>query len=276
RRMGGQRVGLVESLRRLANEARGELLARMDADDWSHPQRLELQVALLESRKELALVATLVRCVPEALVADGMRAYVDWMNELLEPEDHQRDMFVESPVCHPTVVMRRSAYESVGGYIDDGRPEDYGLWLRLHNAGCHFAKVPLVLLDWTESEGRLTRTDGRYAPGRFVELRRAALLEGPLLGKKNVCIWGAGPTGKVWGRALAEVGIRVEAWLDVDPDKIGRARQGAKVLSYQALRHGIPGQYLLVAVGSRKPRDRIREHLATLGLKEGPDYRTVS
>jgi glycosyltransferase involved in cell wall biosynthesis len=274
--VGRERVGLVEALRRLAAAARSELLSRMDADDVCHPRRFEFQVGLLETRPDLDLVATQVRCVPDTLVGSGMRAYVDWMNALVEPEDHIRDLFIESPLCHPSVLMRRRAYEAVGGYVDDGCPEDYGLWLRLHEEGCLFAKVPRVLLDWTESERRLTRTDGRYAPQRFIELKRAALLRGPLRDKSSVRIWGAGPTGKAWGHAMREAGIGVRAWLDVDPAKIGRTKQGAKVLSYETLSRQREGYYLLVAVGSREPRARIRAYLESLGFQEGPDYRTVS
>jgi hypothetical protein len=72
------------------------------------------------------------------------------------------DLFVESPLVHPSVMARAAALRALGGYrVFDG-PEDYDLWLRAHAAGLRFAKLSEVLLDWRDSPRRLTRRDPRY------------------------------------------------------------------------------------------------------------------
>jgi hypothetical protein len=132
-----------------------------------------------------------------------MRAYVAWQNTLLDHAAIVREIFVESPLVHPSVVMRTKALRALGGYRELDGPEDYDLWLRAHARGLRFAKLEDVLLRWRDSSSRLTRADPRYAPERFMELKLAALAEGPLRGGREVVVWGAGPIGKAWARRLA-------------------------------------------------------------------------
>jgi hypothetical protein len=172
--------------------------------------------------------------------------------------------------------MRRAAYERAGGYLDDGNPEDYGLWLRFFERGLAMAKVPRVLLHWRERADRLTRTDARYAPERFMDLKLEHLTGGPLSGLRRLTIWGAGRTGKSWSRALAVRGLEVAAFVDIDPKKVGHSLHGAPVLAPEDLRRGVPGDFLLVAVGADGARSEIRSFLADLGLADPRDFRCLA
>lgn len=268
--------GIVSALNRCAASASGELLARMDADDLCEPQRLEAQVALLDHRLEVSAAGCLVRCFPDDELAPGMRRYEAWLNSLIEPEDHARDAFVESPLCHPSVVLRRADFDLAGGYLDDGFPEDYSLWLRLLRAGRGLAKVPRVLFSWRDRPDRLTRTDPRCAAERIASLKLAFLLEGPLWGRSSVSIWGAGPTGRAWRRRLAAAGIGVEVFVDIDPRRIGRESKGAPIVDPASLSSGVPGGHLLVAVGAAGAREQIRPALRALGLREPEDFTVVA
>lgn len=275
--VGSERIGLVAALRRLVEASDAPLLARMDADDSCHPRRLERQIELLDSRAELALVSCLIRCFPRGSIAGGMRRYEAWLNSLTEPADIARDMFVESPLCHPSVVLRREAYEAAGGYLDDGFPEDYHLWLRLRQLGLPLAKVPEVLFSWRDRPGRVTRTDPRCSPERLAELKLRYLLLGPLAGVARVTVWGAGPTGRAWARSLAARGIEIAAHVDVDPRKIGRRTgSGAPIVPPADLALGIPGGAMLVAVGAAGAREEIRGFLAGLGLHDPDDFVCVA
>jgi len=113
-----------------------------------------------------------------------MRAYVGWQNTLLDHQSMARDRFVESPLAHPSAAARRAVLEGLGRWRDFDGPEDYDLWLRAFDAGLRFGKLDAVLLDWHDSPRRLTRTDPRYAPGRFLALKLEALARGPLAGSR--------------------------------------------------------------------------------------------
>ncbi|MCP4602881.1 MAG: glycosyltransferase [Proteobacteria bacterium] len=274
--IGSKRVGLVSALRYAIADSDAELLARMDADDVCHPERLADQVALLDTRPDLMLASSLIRCFPDDDVKSGMRHYEAWLNSLIEPKEIIGDILVESPLCHPSVTMRREAYEEAGGYIDDGNPEDYGLWLRFCENGFEMAKVPRVLMYWRESPGRLTRTDVRYAPQRFFELKMHYLLEGLLKNRDTVTILGAGQTGRMWSRALEEAGIETTAFVDIDPKKTGRTLGSAPVLTPSDLRRNCPSDFILSAVGTPGARSQIRTFLADLGLRDQKDFICVA
>ena len=159
-----------------------------------------------------------------------MRDYVAWVNRLADHDEMARSRFVESPIVHPSVAMRHRALRRLGGYRDFDGPEDYDLWLRAFDAGLRFAKLPEVLLEWRDSPGRLTRTDPRYSPralrpaqGRVPRPRRRSP-------SRPAVVWGAGPIGKAFARALADAGQRVAAFVEVDARKIGQRIHGAPVV----------------------------------------------
>lgn len=263
------RHGLVPALNRALAEARGALVARMDADDVCHPWRLERQVARLGEGPPVDVLGCRVELVPEAGVpaAGGMVAYVDWLNGLLDHEAMSRDRFVESPLVHPSVAMRRETLRELGGWRDFDGPEDYDLWLRAFDAGLRFEKLPDVLLRWRDRPGRLTRTDPRYGLERFQALKVEALRRGPLSPGRAVVVWGAGEIGKGWARALQATGQEVRSFVEVDPRKIGERIHGAPVVSV-AEASGLRGLLHLAAVGQRGARDRIRQEAARVGLDD--------
>ena len=157
------RQGLIGALNTGLAHARGAFIARMDADDIAHPDRFGLQYEFLRAHPDIAAVGCLIRCFPRPQVGQGFRIYEDWLNGLLTPEDIAREIYIESPLVHPSAMIRHADLRAVEGYKDFGWAEDYYLWLRLHLAGRRFAKVPRTLLFWRESADRLTRRDGRYS-----------------------------------------------------------------------------------------------------------------
>jgi hypothetical protein len=269
-------LGLVRALNRAMAEARASLVARMDADDRAASERLALQAERLERDSGVDVLGSRVRVVGTGgPPGEGMRAYVRWQNALLDHEAMARDRFVESPIVHPSVTMRRATLERLGGWRDFGGPEDYDLWLRAFAAGLRFAKLPEVLLDWRDSPGRLTRTDPRYAPGRFLALKLAALAQGPLAGKRAAVVWGAGPVGKAWSRALRAAGHEVRAFVEVNPRKLGGRLHGAPVVAVEEA-GALRGPLHLAAVGQPGARERIRAEAARRGLVEGADLVAVA
>jgi len=269
-------AGLVSALNRALGEARAPLLARMDADDRAAGERLSLQAERLERDAAVDVLGSRVRVVGiGAPPGEGMRAYVRWQNALVDHDAMARDRFVESPLVHPSVAMRRATLERLGGWRALDGPEDYDLWLRAFAAGLRFAKLPEVLLDWSDSPGRLTRTDPRYAADRFLALKLAALAEGPLAGRRPAVVWGAGPVGKAWSRALRAAGHEVRAFVEVNPRKLGGRLHGAPVVTVEEA-GDIRGPLHLAAVGQPGARQRIRAEAARLGLVEGADLVAVA
>ncbi len=260
--------GLARALELGRREARGAWIARMDADDRCSHRRLATQLAALEAAPRVAAIGCRVRAFPEDIVGEGLRAYIDWQNSLLTPGEHRRDLFVEAPLCHPSVLLRRDAIAAVGGWREEGWPEDYALWLRLSAAGWDLAKVDEELFSWRHSGGRATFSDPRYALDRFRALRATFLA--PALAGRPLSIWGAGRTGKRLARELERHGVRAARFVDIDPAKVGRRARGAPVVGPDAI--APTDGVLVVAVGARGARAIVRARLEARGFVEGTDF----
>lgn len=132
-------VGLTVSLNKGLSLARGEYVARMDSDDVSLPQRLSRQVEFLEAHPEVGLCGTWVEII-------GETAGQVWKYPT-EPDLIKCRLLFESPLAHPSVMMRKAALAKAGLSYDPRfrRAQDYDLWAR---AVRHFpiANVPEVLM----------------------------------------------------------------------------------------------------------------------------------
>jgi glycosyltransferase involved in cell wall biosynthesis len=272
---GGKReraAGIVAALTCGLEVARGELIGRMDADDISRLGRFAAERELLESDGKLGVVAVFAEGFPQPM--PGMLRYVAWQNSLVSREDHARAIFVESPLCHPSTLIRRSALVAVGGYREGPWPEDYDLWLRLDEAGYGIAKVPRVLFAWRMRAESMTWTDPRLSRTRFLEARAHYLAR--RLRKLGVpfAVWGAGKTGRRLARALEVHDVRPVAFVDIDPAKIGRTARGVPIMDAAvAIERTARGELVLVvAVGDEGARDIVRARLTSAGLTEGSTF----
>jgi glycosyltransferase involved in cell wall biosynthesis len=262
-------VGIAGALELARAAARAPLLSRMDADDVSRPERLARQRDALLARPELAVLGARVEPFPDEAVGEGLRRYVAWQNGLLLPADHAREIFIESPLCHPSVMLRREPLEAVGGWREGPFPEDYDLWLRLDARGYALGKLPETLLGWRHHAGRVTFRDPRCAPERLRALK-APFLAGRLraLGRP-VVVWGAGPTGRRLARELAMAGVAPAGFVDIDEKKIGRRARGVVIGSPEGLSRGVT---VVAAVSALGARALIRAALAARGFEEGVDF----
>ncbi|AKF06672.1 glycosyltransferase [Sandaracinus amylolyticus] len=268
----GEGAGIVRALQLGMAHARAPFLARMDGDDVSLPGRFAAQLDALSRDARLAVIGGRVEAFPAHVVQDGMRRYIAWMNALLTPVEHARDLFVEAPLCHPSVMIRRDALEQVGGYRDTEWAEDYDLWMRLDAAGWSLAKIERDVLRWREREGRLTFTDPRYSLERHRALKARFLapkLAHIARGRALTC-WGAGPTGRRFARALEQEGVRFSRFVDIDPRKIGRIARGAPIVGPDVIDRA--RELIVVAVGAEGARALIRAELTSRGWIEGDEF----
>jgi glycosyltransferase involved in cell wall biosynthesis len=267
--------GLIDTLNIGLRACQAPYIARMDSDDRAHPERLAKQITNLEQHPDVGVISCRVSAFPIEQVREGFRVYIDWLNRLLNDGDIKREIFIESPLPHPSVTYRKNLIQAVGGYQDNGWAEDYDLWLRLYLENVRFAKLPQVLLEWRERPERLTRTDSRYSLENFLRLKAHYLAAGPLQNRDAVLLWGAGMNGRRLSKHLIRMGIPLIAFIDVDPKKIGHTKRGLPIISPDKIaeewkRYHHPA--LVSAVSARKARPLIREYLNNLELKEGVDW----
>lgn len=126
---GEKNLGLAHALNECLKAANGKYIARMDADDISGSERLQIQLDFLESHEEWAFVGLSAQLFDEQGVW-GYRQMVDHPRE--------REFLRYSPYVHPTIMFRKSVLMETGGYLDSEdtrRCEDYELFMRLYCQG---------------------------------------------------------------------------------------------------------------------------------------------
>jgi cellulose synthase/poly-beta-1,6-N-acetylglucosamine synthase-like glycosyltransferase len=254
-------------------QAKGALVARIDADDRMPPERLAAQVLAMQDNPGWSACSGRVE---HDGAPGGMARHVAWLNGLASPGDITHQRFVDSPVANPSTMIRTGLARSLGGYADGDFAEDYDLWLRLLADGGVIGKVDAPVLVWRDLATRLTRTDPRYGDAAMRSLKHRHLMMGPLEGGARPCrIWGSGPYGKRHARGLVAAGANVVEFIDIDPKKIGGVAAGG-IPVHGPDRLGPPdGVLTLIAAASRGARGTITARLGALGHRLGTDVLPV-
>ena len=263
------RRGLVAALNEGLELARAPLVARMDADDVMHRDRLAAEADALDRDSSLAAVGCHVRIFLRSGMSPRLREYESWLNSLESAADVQRDAFVECPVAHPTLMMRRRMTEL--SYCDRGWPEDYDLLLRSLEHGLRIGVVPRRLLAWRNRVDSWSRTDPAYAIERFTACKAHYLARGFLADTRTFVLWGYGDTGRLLRKALAPHGKVPSHIVEVKASRVGQRIHGARVIPISDL-PALSGRRIVVSVARMGPRAEIREALDRMGFIEGRDF----
>lgn len=266
-----QGSGLVDALNTGLAKATGEWIARMDCDDICSPDRFSKQLTLARKCGEKIVISCMVKSFREDGITAGYAAYDEWINGLIEPSEIEENIFVESPVPHPTAFFNRKAVLSEGGYMERVLPEDYELWLRLWSRGFAFRRVPKVLLRWRDMPERFSRTSSKYSLTSFYKLKARYLTLAPCMKNKEILIAGSGQAARRFAKCLENEGFQIVAFVDPAEGRAGQVLRGKSVIGIDDMSdyEGIP-----IAVVSRAPgaRDAIRQFLNNRGLTEMKDY----
>jgi len=262
-------IGIAHALNTGLAHDQGRFIARMDADDVSHPERLAKQVAYLEAHPEIGVLGTRTAFASSMQESRGMQAFVDWQNNILSPHAHYVKRFVDAPVAHPTVMFRRELVDQHGSYDTGPLPEDHELWLRWMDHGVRFAKLPEKLLTWNDHAGRLSRTHPNYRVDAFFTTKAkwlARWMKRELNGR-TVIIAGASALCRNRVAMLQAEGIVVGAFTDVKPREV----PGYAFIPHDHI-HPAGKAFVVSFISQRGTGERIAAFLAARGMAEGVDF----
>lgn len=163
-------MGLVASLNHGIAEAHGALLARMDADDVSAPERLAVQVQWIEAQPRVGVLSC------HYSTFDDQHFALDTVALPISDAGVRHNLYAKTHCfCHPAVLMRRAALEQAGGYRAEWFPaEDRELWMRMLETW-HGANVPQVLHHMRIHGNSISRQNMRRQNDLVVKATAAAL-----------------------------------------------------------------------------------------------------
>lgn len=160
-------VGLAAALNEGLKHCSYDLVARFDTDDWCLPERFQTQVLWMNNHADVAVLGT---WIAEFEVDPGKT-----LGMRKVPLEHAKIVqFAQSrnPVNHMTVMYRKSAVDSVGGYQELDLMEDYWLWVRMISKGYKFVNLAQVLVHARAGAGLLERRGGmRYVKSEIIAQR---------------------------------------------------------------------------------------------------------
>ncbi len=165
------RTSLVDQRNRTLNEARGEFVALLDADDVCEPHRLEAQLRTFEQRPDIDVLGSQITIIDTAGSIVGHRRY---------PCEHLAIVAAMrrfNPLAHSTVMARRAKLLDAGGYQYRRYSgcEDYELWMRMAGLGCCFANDDRALVRYRVQPGQLKSQRLKDQLRGTIELKRRYL-----------------------------------------------------------------------------------------------------
>ncbi|KAF8369071.1 hypothetical protein PRIPAC_86900 [Pristionchus pacificus] len=259
--------------------ASGRFLCFCDADDISHPERLELllRAALALSDPSRAFVGTQCTRLPEG----STERFVRWANEMSEEGLYEQIFTSHGPtLLTPTWFVARDLYERTGGFNEEhvkGYPEDLDFYFRTINEGAILSKVasPLLIYRYHAECETLSVSEKTIWTMRLKELERRKVQKWT-----HFTIWSAGKQGKMLYKCLSPSSKgKVRAFCDVDERKIGRGiheeydekeRKVTARIPILSIRDAQPP--FIICVKQDMTGGDLEKFISEKRLKEGEDY----
>lgn len=148
-------MGLVKSLNRGISLCSGEYIARMDADDISLPDRIQKQLAFIVAN-DLDIIGADIEIMHDEKEQGKIITCPKRYSTIVKAIVH------DNCVKHPVWMMKKSVYDSLGGYRDIFSCEDYDFLLRAILAGYRLGNAPIVGLRYRQNPDSISRTNRAY------------------------------------------------------------------------------------------------------------------
>lgn len=154
---------------------RSNYVARMDADDISHPERIEQQIKFLDQNNSVVICGSSYRLIDNEDKIVG---------NVVAPNSHKRIVrrfFFTNPISHPTVMFRKDIILNLGGYLGGKYAQDYDLWLRVaRETNYEFRNLDEFLLDYRVTGAGARRSKEAYANVSMAQWRQFLLTSNPI------------------------------------------------------------------------------------------------
>lgn len=164
-----ENVGLGLALNEGIKICKNEIIARMDSDDISLPQRCEKQIELFKRNSELCIVGC-----PVIEFADNIENVVGKRNVPIKNDEIHKYARRRDPFNHPTVMYKKSKVLSVGGYGNYRKNQDTDLWIKMLSSGCVAENLEEYLLMFRFDENTYQKRKSWTNTKLLIKIRKNA------------------------------------------------------------------------------------------------------
>ena len=161
-------IGLPASLNKGISVARGDYIARMDADDVCLPERFGLQVKFLDNHPEIGVLGGNISII------DLLGVQIRTLNYLSSHAEIKWLMCFENPIAHSTVMMRTKLLNQLGGYLNYNASEDYDLWQRMSEV-TKLANLSEIVLQYRVHENNICALPNKHRSAERNKVRQRAI-----------------------------------------------------------------------------------------------------
>ncbi|NLD25278.1 glycosyltransferase family 2 protein [Candidatus Dojkabacteria bacterium] len=161
---------IAQTLNNGLKEAKGKYIARLDADDWSHPERLEKQVNFMEENPRIVLSSGNME------ICDGELNKKNISNYPLSDKDIRKVFLQYNPTVSPAMIWRREVSEEIGGFSLNTMSEDYMFFMDMSSKG-EVANLKDILIKYRVLDTSVSSTQMRRAHLSTVQIALTGFLK---------------------------------------------------------------------------------------------------
>lgn len=265
------RKKLIPTLKYGYKYAQGELINRMDSDDYMPLNKLELLVSKWQEYGKGNIIAGgTEHFVDNGQVGAGFKRYDRWLNQIARTSTHYMHIYKECVIPSHCWIIHKEDFDSVLGFEPEVYPEDYDLCFRFYRKKLTIVGIPNILHYWRDRENRISRTWVEYKDNRYFEMKTRYFFELDRNTDRPLVLWGAGKNGKDLAKNLQQFEQKFH-WVCDTPSKIGHEIYGIKMQATEEIA-SIENPQILIAVASPNEIEGIRERLSNYGKTPVSDY----
>jgi len=266
-----ERHKLIPTLKEGYAHAKGELINRMDSDDWMPADKLDTLVAeWLKYGKGYIIAGGTKHFVDSGQVGDGFRRYEEWLNEVARTNTHYEQIYQECVIPSHCWILHKEDFDAVDAFNPEVYPEDYDLCFRFYKKGLKVIGIDKILHYWRDRSNRISRTWEEYKDNRYFELKLKYFYQIDRNRERSLVLWGAGRNGKDLAKLLLEEENTFH-WVCDNDRKVGKDVYGIMMQHHDEI-PSISNPQILIAVTSPDEKVKIHKQLELWGKKPVRDF----
>ncbi|HKK88174.1 MAG TPA: glycosyltransferase family 2 protein [Saprospiraceae bacterium] len=259
--------GIIDALKTGLDQARGEYVTRMDADDLMLPAKLG---RLLEPLKDERVDISTGRVkYAGRQLGNGFIRYEHWVNNQL-PQNFWQQIYYECPLPSPCWMCRIDLFKSALHDPSMIYPEDYFWAFWLYEKEATICKSPHFLHIWRDYQERTSRIDPNYADQGFINLKLHFFMQQHHGSARGILLLGAGKKGKRLAKLMVQKNLSFE-WITNNPRKIGMRIYGVTLRDQSENLSHLNNRKVILAISSPEEFQNIHSWLKIKGLEDGID-----